>query len=318
MLFSKRYFQPRRYLIKKEISDVILLNNELVKEQNEVENHEYKSSSKAGIIEEDELLEEKQSSINDRVLLIGEHLVFLQEQTTRLRCGKKYKKYLERKEKEAEKMEKLHQQNGQSIEEDLSLQKILSVFSGQENIERRMSLSTTNLLKNKIEARKMSMVSLTNGVVRAKKAVTGARSAIDRSGSITSISSVMKRKESIVLETITNPAAIMSKQKQLKFFISPNKKTNNLESKIEAIIMKVEEAFKLKINQWQAARVFETRQLVVIEDDINQANSAGSTQLMMGELRKVTKNVVRLEEDMKIIKHQNQRLLDILNEKFEI
>ena len=176
-----------------------------------------------------------------------------------------------------------------------------------------MSLSTTNLLKNKIEARKMSMVSLTNGVVRAKKAVTGARSAIDGSGSITSISSVMKRKESIVLETITNPAAIMSKQKQLKFFISPNKKTNNLESKIEAIIMKVEEAFKLKINQWQAARVFETRQLVVIEDDINQANSAGSTQLMMGELRKVTKNVVRLEEDMKIIKHQNQRLLDILN-----
>jgi len=99
--------------------------------------------------------------------------------------------------------------------------------------------------------------------------------------------------------------------------------------------MKVEEAFKLKINQWQTARLLETTKLGAIDDDINTANSAGSANLMMGELRRVTTNEVRLEEDMKImkedikiikqqnqedmqiIKQQNQRLLEILNDKFE-
>ena len=127
---------------------------------------------------------------------------------------------------------------------------------------------------------------------------------------------------------------MMSKPKHLAFFISPNKKTNNLESKIEVIMMKIEVAFKFKMNQWRAAKGLEKKQLVAIENDINQANSAGSTQLIMGELskvtekvtmlgedmdelRKVTNNVVRLEEDMKVIKQQNQRLLKILNDKFE-
>ena len=89
------------------------------------------------------------------------------------------------------------------------------------------------------------------------------------------------------------------------------------------------------------AKGLETRQLVAIENDINEANSAGSTQLIMGELtkvtqnmvrlgedmdrlkkdmdelKKVTKNVVDLEKDLKVIKQQNQRLLEILNKKFE-
>ena len=207
-----------------------------------------------------------------------------------------------------------------------------------------MSLSTTNLLKNKIEtrimSRKSSMVSLNNEVVVANR-VAGAITAMDRWGSVASMTSVIKRREGVVLETISNPTVIMSKPKSLTFFISPNRKTNNLEYKIEAIIMKIEVAFKFRINQWRVAKGLETRQLVAIENDINEANSAGSTQLIMGELtkvtqnmvrlgedmdrlkkdmdelKKVTKNVVDLEKDLKVIKQQNQRLLEILNKKFE-
>merc|ERR1712127_1133418 len=94
----------------------------------------------------------------------------------------------ERKEKEAEKMEKLHQQMIEegtveqgTVEEDLTA---TPFYSGQENLQQRMSLSTTNLIKNKIEARKMSMV-LSTGVVGAKR-IAGA---VDRSSSITSITS---------------------------------------------------------------------------------------------------------------------------------
>jgi len=293
----------RRFVIKKEIAELISINNELVNDHMELAKIKEKHQSE-GNANKLEGLEEQETEMTRKMYLMNDHLIWLGQQATLFRNKRGI---LHRSAAVKEAMSTHHNHDSDSEDEHSTASREHCNIAKQAS----MDFSSTNMLRNKIYEDKRYKP----GQPQQAKNVNniGPKSSNESSNSENKVNSrIIQTTHKISKESnatvITNTPISATKLEPMKqcptnlHSTNTNHSTNKLQQKIDKILKTVDVAFKDKLAVWREKRIAMQNQMDDIDDDINQAKTHATTQKMMHKMdllesqnKKVLKKLEQLE-----------------------